>query len=234
MLAVLDGALAMEVDEAAQTLTAGEACRIPAGVAHHVVRPAHAGVVRLLNLRLTAEDSLMAQEVASLPRQVVRVDPIEMMQLANSVGDHPDIPLPTLMAAVWRLVAAVREAGHVDHRQIVDQSLDPRLAVCETLIREMLDRARLDATLLADRVGLSRSQLDRLYRDRFDQSPTARIKQARIDQARRLLTASSYSVKQIAAVCGFGRTVNFTRAFRDAHGYTPSEFRDELRATATL
>ena len=230
VLAVLDGALAMGVGEQMLTVTTGEALRIPAGTPHHVVRSAQAQAARLLNLRLLEGQTPLSREVAQLPQRPLPVEMVEMQGLSQSLlavdASTQSNPIPTLLAGVWRLVAMVARADG-DHRLRADlRSMDPRLATCEALIHQMLDQADLDAALLANRVGLSRSQLDRLYRQRFDQTPADRIRAARLDRARRLLTASGYSVKQIAAVCGFGQSVNLTRAFRSHEGCTPTQYRE--------
>ena len=231
LLAIVDGTLAMEVDGRAFTLKAGDAVTIPGGTPHHVLKAPGSRAARLLNLVLTPDDSILADQVHRLPRHPLPVDPRELHAIAAGLpadADGADADLPTVMAAVWRMVELVHAAAKQTDQRVREQALDPRVAMCEVLIHELLDQTELGCQLLADRVNLSRSQLDRLYRDQFGHSSTQRICDLRLERARHLLIATGYSVKQIAGACGFGRTVNLTRALRDAEGCTPSEYRERM------
>jgi len=58
----------------------------------------------------------------------------------------------------------------------------------------------------------------------------AYIREARLRKAQELLAASSMSVQDIAELVGFRSACNFTTAFRERQGITPSQFRQQTRA----
>jgi len=58
------------------------------------------------------------------------------------------------------------------------------------------------------------------------------INECRLDHARRLLvTRPDMSIADIAAASGFGVRTSFTRSFKQKHGLTPSEFREQQEQT---
>jgi DNA-binding response OmpR family regulator len=58
------------------------------------------------------------------------------------------------------------------------------------------------------------------------------LREARMRQARRLLADTMLEVQQIASELGFGNAANFSTAFRERFGLTPSRYRQELAKEA--
>ncbi len=78
---------------------------------------------------------------------------------------------------------------------------------------------------IAEIVDISRSQLYRIFMDKFDASPKAYIDTLRIDLAKRLLAESDMTVSEISYSVGYGEPLYFSTAFRKASGMSPKEFR---------
>ncbi|OQA88489.1 MAG: Arabinose operon regulatory protein [Lentisphaerae bacterium ADurb.Bin242] len=95
------------------------------------------------------------------------------------------------------------------------------------LREEILRDFRKDFTLtaLARKVHLSPERFAVLYKKFFDATPYNELIEARIAHARRLLTASSLEVKEIASLCSWKDVHYFARIFRRKTGLTPSGFR---------
>ena len=85
--------------------------------------------------------------------------------------------------------------------------------------------AELDADLtlaaLARRVGLGRSRLKTLYRQRYGTPVGASIIEARLMHAHRLLSADARRVAEVAYAVGY-TPAHFATAFRRRFGYAPS------------
>lgn len=86
---------------------------------------------------------------------------------------------------------------------------------------------KLSVEALAERTGYSSSHFNRLFRRVTKQSPYQFIIGARIDRARHLLATSVLSIQEIAEQCGFPNVSNFSHAFRQASGMTPTAFRKQ-------
>lgn len=81
---------------------------------------------------------------------------------------------------------------------------------------------------LADRLTMSDSYLQHLYRRVFGVSITADIITARIDRAKYLLSGTAYTVSVIANMCGYNNDVHFMRQFKALCGVTPTEYRRQF------
>jgi transcriptional regulator GlxA family with amidase domain len=82
---------------------------------------------------------------------------------------------------------------------------------------------------IARLVGVSRRQLERLFRQNLDALPSRWYLELRLERARRLLQQSSQSILQIGLSCGFSSAPHFSNAYRGHFGRTP---RDERRERA--
>jgi AraC-like DNA-binding protein len=71
----------------------------------------------------------------------------------------------------------------------------------------------------------SRDHLIRLFRHHHDVTPVEFLIRARVERARALLSATSFSIKQIAAQLGYADTFCFSRQFKKRTGMSPSAFR---------
>ncbi len=79
---------------------------------------------------------------------------------------------------------------------------------------------------IAARVGLSRRQLERLFRRYLNTSPARYYLRLRLERARLLLSQTTMPVTEIAFACGFTSASHFSKCYRDMFGRTP---RDERR-----
>lgn len=107
-------------------------------------------------------------------------------------------------------------------------SFGPRLGfrseALNRAVREM--EAHLEDTIpvsvLAERVGVSARQLERLFGRHLNCSPKKYYLDLRLARGRNLLLQTDLSVQEISIACGFSTSANFTRAYRQTHGVTPT------------
>ena len=83
----------------------------------------------------------------------------------------------------------------------------------------------ISTTVLARKSGLPAVRFARLIKRIFRLTPTQLISQRRLAAATRLLRETNQAVAEIALACGFYDHSAFTRAFREAIGSTPTQFR---------
>ncbi|MEM9440385.1 MAG: GlxA family transcriptional regulator [Pseudomonadota bacterium] len=82
---------------------------------------------------------------------------------------------------------------------------------------------------IADRVGLSQRQLERLFAENTGASPIRYYRDIRLDRARGLITQTDMPVLEVALACGFSSPEHFSRAYRRRFGMPPREDRVEGR-----
>lgn len=83
---------------------------------------------------------------------------------------------------------------------------------------------------LANRVGLSRSSFQHLYKQLFRVSVVSDIIKARTDYSAYLLTSTSLSVKEVADMCGYNSDIHMMRQFKSSFGLTPTQYRKRVKS----
>ena len=78
---------------------------------------------------------------------------------------------------------------------------------------------------IAQLVGVSRRQLERLFKQHLDSLPSRYYTELRLNRARQLLQQSSQSILQVGLGCGFSSGGHFSSAYRARFGVTPREQR---------
>lgn len=77
---------------------------------------------------------------------------------------------------------------------------------------------------ICSRFLLGKSQLCVLFNEVLNQSPMQYYRNLKISEAKRLLTEGSLSVSRISELLGYSCIHSFSRAFKDATGYSPIYF----------
>lgn len=85
-----------------------------------------------------------------------------------------------------------------------------------------------DVGEMAKWLGMSRSGFQHLYKRMFGVSVITDVISSRIQKAKRLLSATNLTVREIAQRCGYNNEYSFMRQFREKEGKTPTEFRNSL------
>lgn len=105
-------------------------------------------------------------------------------------------------------------------------------------IKAMLEFVRthyaeeLHAAEIAGSALIGEGECLRCFRSTIGMTPMQYVKQFRIRKAAELLTATDGRVAEIAVQCGFQEMSYFSKAFREAYGCTPSEYRKRQRGTS--
>lgn len=83
----------------------------------------------------------------------------------------------------------------------------------------------LSADDIAGHIGISRRQLERLFKKYLDSVPSKYYQQVRLERARSLLHQSNLSIMEIALQCGYSSGAHLSTSYRNNYGMTPSEER---------
>lgn len=87
--------------------------------------------------------------------------------------------------------------------------------------------ADLTPKALAARAGVSARHLSRLFRARFERTPTDYVRVARAEAAVQLLTTTDLPIASVAQRCGFGSTETLRQAVLHRYGIPPSRLRKQ-------
>lgn len=112
--------------------------------------------------------------------------------------------------------------------------------VIDAARRHMALRSDVPLTVdqIASSLGVSVRRLTVAFERGVGVSAAAYVRAERMRIAQRLLLQTSQSIQAVAAELGFSNSANFSSAFRDFTGMTPSEFRkvaplDKMLATSS-
>ena len=93
------------------------------------------------------------------------------------------------------------------------------------IINELIGDGRIDAATVAQRLNLSPYQFRQRLGTITGSTPQAFIQTIRMRRARHLLDHhAELNINEIARLCAYNDTPNFTRAFKNAFGITPSQY----------
>lgn len=117
--------------------------------------------------------------------------------------------------------------GVEDQRMTLRQRVGvghPKLLEAVRLMEENIE-SPLSAQELAERVGLSSRQLERLFHRYMGQAPRSHYLEIRLQKAHMLLTHSTLSVMEVALACGFVSASHFSKRYRERFQRAPQQTR---------
>ena len=117
--------------------------------------------------------------------------------------------------------------GSADHETRQRMPLRQRLRVSHPKLLDVI--AQMEANLeepmsreeLADSVGLSTRQVERLFRKYLGCTPARHYLELRLKRARRLLAQTSMSILDVSIACGFVSASHFSKCYREMFAHTP-------------
>ncbi|APX18093.1 hypothetical protein BWR17_19630 (plasmid) [Phaeobacter inhibens] len=84
---------------------------------------------------------------------------------------------------------------------------------------------KIDISLIADQVGVSKRGLTRLFKQHFGVAPMEYWRNVRLSEAHWRVVNSRSSITEIAYDCGFTDSSHLIRWFKQKYGATPSSLR---------
>ena len=91
-------------------------------------------------------------------------------------------------------------------------------------LQEHLDK-EISLNILADEFHLSSQYISQLFKSEIGVNFLAYLTSIRMERAKKLLLATSFSIGEISEKCGYADYRVFTKAFKKEEGSTPSQYR---------
>ena len=149
--------------------------------------------------------------------------PIDMMLWFVRKQLGPEISASVAEQLVYAQIRSASDGQRIPLRHVVgghSEKLVVAVELMEANIKEPIDQADL-----ANYVGLSRRQLQRLF-DRYLQcTPSRYYLQIRLARARELLRQTNTSLVEISSMTGFVSTSHFSKTYKEHYGHPPSSER---------
>lgn len=142
-----------------------------------------------------------------------------------------------LQAQVKEALCVERIRGPAERQRVALQArfgaLQPKLSEAVMLMEANIEEP-LATDDIANLVGISRRQLERLFKQYLGSLPSRYYLELRLQRARQLLLDSHHSIVQIGLMCGFSSGSHFSTAFGTLFGITPREERQRKLAAGPL
>ncbi len=154
------------------------------------------------------------------------------MMLSLIGEDHDD----TLVNRICEMALTDRVRNAHDRQRL---PLRARLGVQNAKVLSIIElmEANLSEPLslieIADDAGLSRRQIERLFRQEMGRSPARYYLEIRLDRARHLLIQSPMPVVEVAVACGFVSASHFSKCYRELYSRSPQQERAERKQYQT-
>ncbi len=151
------------------------------------------------------------------------------MMLSLISEDHDD----AMINSICEQALTDRVRSHHDRQRL---PLRARLGIQNTKILSIIEvmEANLVEPLslpeIATFAGLSRRQIERLFRQHLGRSPARYYLEIRLDRARHLLVQSSLPIVEVAIACGFVSASHFSKCYRELYARSPQQERVDHKA----
>jgi AraC-like DNA-binding protein len=217
----------VQVGSTRRRVSAGSALLIPAGLPHSYGPSELPWSIWWCTLVGSDAAELLRSAGATAANPVIRLGDVprfvSIIDEIATIYEHSSSPAQILEAAgtAWKLMTRL-SADRSTWRQS-----DPLERAIGYLTEHVAQHVRIPD--LADRVGLSQSRLNELFRAATGRGVLAYQIELRMAKARRLLEETDASVSEVAREVGYTDPYYFSRHFSRANGASPSRFR-ELRA----
>ncbi|MBW3095778.1 GlxA family transcriptional regulator [Pseudohoeflea coraliihabitans] len=145
--------------------------------------------------------------------------------MLHLIGEHHDA---SLVNRICEMALTDRVRNSQDRQR---RPLRARLGIQNTKVLAIIEA--MEANLaepvslidIAAQVGLSRRQIERLFRQEMGRSPARYYLEIRLDRARHLLLQSSLPVVEVAVACGFVSASHFSKCYRELYHRSPQQER---------
>ena len=182
-------------------------------------------------LRETAPNVVVTEELYELDRDRLTVSggtaPLDMMfELVRRQHGKE------LAVSISEQFMCDRMRGEYDRQRVPLKLLigadQPKLIEAVELMESNLEEL-INLDDLSHLVGVSRRQLERLFKKYLGCVPSRYYLDLRLKKARQLLLQTSISISDVAIACGFVSASHFSKSYRDMFGLTPREERQKQR-----
>lgn len=143
------------------------------------------------------------------------------MMIDMIARDHGEAFATMVSDMCLRRVAIGRDLSQRSPISAVIQTRNPGLVAIVELMKQHREDP-LTLAQIAERIGYSRRNIERMFKMTLGQSPARFYHNLRLDYGRNLLASTDLSLAEVAAACGFDSKSHFSKSFSRRFGVAPS------------
>lgn len=138
-------------------------------------------------------------------------------KLLHRLLDKEEMPLQRILVPPVRVI----ERRSTDYRSLTDPAV---IQAMHYIRNHACKGIKVDQVL--DAVGISRSNLEKRFKEEVSETIHAMIHAEKLEKARSLLISTTLSINEISQMCGYPSLQYFYSVFKKAYDTTPKEYRD--------
>ena len=169
---------------------------------------------------------------ADCPVRDCGVEPEEFLALTEKILDHHQLTIAnellrtSILYEIIALLVSSNTALHNQQSHSYDYSQDVYVNAALEYIHHNLARAQVSD--IAEYIGISRSYLTRIFKDKLNTAPKEYILNCRLSEASKLLRSTDRSVREIAEAVGYTNPFSFSQGFKNVFGVSPKHYREHV------
>ena len=158
--------------------------------------------------------------------------PFDMMLRIISAGHGEKLGAEIADQMIADRIRRENDKQRIPLRHLLGNQSDKLISTVELM--EANIREPIPQKDLAQFIGLSERQLQRLFRKHLLCPPSRYYLQLRLARSRELLQQTSQSILEISSVCGFISPSHFSKSYKEHYGYSPSQERQRTEVEDEL
>lgn len=177
---------------------------------------------------------------SACPVRNTYLEPEEFLTLTEKILDHHELVIAnelTRTALLYEILALLinsRNQNLEQHHKPRPLDYSPDIYVNHAV--EYIHTNYRDARIsdIASYIGITRSYLAHIFKQKLNISPQEYLLSYRLDQASRLLRTTDLSIQEVASHIGYDNPLTFSKMFKNAYGLSPKNYRHHIAAKNSL
>ena len=159
------------------------------------------------------------------------IEPEAFLTLTEKILDHHQLTVTNELlrtSVLYEIIALLVNSNTASRKQAqsYDYAQDVYISAALEYIHHNLARAQVAD--IADYIGISRSYLTRIFKDKLRTSPKEYILNCRLSEASKLLRSTDRSIQEIAEAVGYTNPFSFSQGFKNVFGISPRHYREHV------
>lgn len=159
------------------------------------------------------------------------LEPEEFLAITEKILDHHQLTIANELlrtSLLYEIMALLVSSysGQKRAERGYDYSQDTYVNAALEYIHH--DPAQAQVTAIADRIGISRSYLTRIFQEKMHLSPKEYILNYRLAEASKLLRTTDRTVQEIGEAVGYTNPFSFSQSFKKVFGASPTHYREKI------
>lgn len=161
------------------------------------------------------------------------VEPRQFLSLAKQILDRPEMALSNDILRLGVLLQFVSLAVESNEKSLPaaqregEYSADVYVDYAVTYIQSNYANTKISE--LARFIGINRSYLTQIFKQKMGISPQEYLMQRKMERACSLLAGTKASVQDISRRVGYENPLTFSKIFKGYYGISPTNYRDQKR-----